>query len=451
MTDFPTAAGQWLAGRHDLVPGEELSVGVTAALLGGADALTEAHAALAAQVDAGLLVPVDGIPDGPVLPGAPAPRYRRARVAPSDARPPHDGVELEAVERVVRHLLLHATGASEALGPGKYRPFGDELAPLPRFDGEADAMAWFGFEGDTVLAVQRRAWELGMEAETAQFGPACWPWLRVTRRVEDQLAVQHLAAEAAERFDHIAASAAFSRSAWALNALGRPEQALPILARALEVADRHGHDWSRATALTTRGRAYRALKRFDEALADIYAALDIDKQRLVTAPDGTKTAPHTAIGLRWMEIAETHLVPGFVDGAEALRAAGNALTALSRDPRRRRETLRAHVLRGRALNVTGKPDEAVEELRAAEDLADPTTDHYHLAAIKHRRGDALALLRDTERAKAEHGAAAGLYRKAGHHDLAKQLQQRLDGHDAQTGMDSRKPVPDPTHRTQDPG
>ncbi|WP_309115965.1 tetratricopeptide repeat protein [Saccharothrix sp.] len=430
MTDFPTAAAQWLADRHDLVPGKELSVGVTAALLGGTDALTEAHAALAAHVDAGLLIPVDDIPAGQGLPGSPAPRFRRAPVAPSDARPPHDDVDQQAAERVVRHVLLHATAAAEALGPGKYRPFGDELTRLPRFDGETDAMAWFGLEGDTVLAVLRWAWELGMEVEAAQFGPACWPWLRVTRRFEDQLAVQQLAAVAAERLDHIAASAAHSRSAWALTALGRPEQALAVVARALEVADRHRHDWSRATALTTRGRAYRAQEHFDDALADFYAALEIDKQRLVTAPDGTRTAPHTAIGLRWMEIADTHLAPGFVDGAEALRAADNALTALSRDPRRRRETLRAHLLRGRALNVTGKPDMAVEALRVADDLVDPATDHYYLAAIQHCRGDAFALLGYTDRAKAEHRAAADRYDMAGHHDLAAQLQRRLEGRDA---------------------
>ncbi|CAL9677663.1 hypothetical protein SUDANB95_07990 (plasmid) [Actinosynnema sp. ALI-1.44] len=432
MTDSPTTAGQRLARQHDLIPGDELSVGVTAALLGGPDALTQAEAALAAQVAAGLLVPVEaGADDDPALPGAPTPRFRRARrdlpVLP-DARHPHDEPELVAVERALMHLLLHATGAAEALGPGKHRPFGEELAPLPRFDDETVAMRWFALEGDTVLAAQRRAWELGMEVEVAQFGPACWPWLRNLRRYEDQLAVQHLAAEAAQRLDHLAASAAHSRVAWSLNALGRPEEALDIVARALEVADRHDDDWSRSTALTTRGRSYRALERFDEALADLYAALQIDKRRPVTAPDGTRAAPHTAIGLRWTEIAETHLHPRVGDGDAALNAADNALTALSGDPRRRRETLRVHLVQGRALNAVGRPGDAVAALRTAEDLVHPATEPYYLAAIKHHLGDALALLRDTDQAKDEHRAAVDLYRTAGQHDLAEQLQQRLHAH-----------------------
>ncbi|KOV84659.1 hypothetical protein [Nocardia sp. NRRL S-836] len=121
MTESPTTAAQRLAGQHDLIPGGELSVGVTAALLGDPDAPAAAEEALAAQVAAGLLVPAAaGADDDPALPGAPAPRYRRARqdqqVLP-DARRPRDEPEREAVDRVLWHLLLHATGAAEALAP----------------------------------------------------------------------------------------------------------------------------------------------------------------------------------------------------------------------------------------------------------------------------------------------------------------------------------------------
>ncbi|MEU7480536.1 tetratricopeptide repeat protein [Lentzea sp. NPDC042327] len=424
MTDFP-AAVQRLASQHDLIPGEQLSVGVTAALLGGPDALTQAEAALAAQVAAGLLVPAATGADDPALPGAPAPRFHRVRPVLLDAGHPRDEPQQEAVDRVLKHLLLHATGAAEVLGPGKHRPYGDEVGPLPRFDGETAALRWFALEGDTVLAAQRRAWQLGMMAQVAQVGPACWPWLRIARRYEDQLAAQRLAAEAADSLDHVAASAAHSRVAWSLNALDRPEDALGVLARALEVADRHDDDWSRATALATRGRSHRALDRVDEALADLYTALDIDKQRLVLTPSGTESVPYTAIGLRWTEIAETHLHPRVGDGIEALRAADHALAALTRDPHRRRETLRAHLVRGRALTAAGRPGDAVEALRAAEELVDPATDIYYLAAITHHRGDALALTGEAEQAAADHRAAVELYRDAGRHDLAEQLQQGL--------------------------
>ncbi|MEV0681675.1 hypothetical protein AB0I60_34650 [Actinosynnema sp. NPDC050436] len=330
------------------------------------------------------------------------------------------------------HLLRHLYGVAERLDPGKWRP----LAPrrVPVFGTELDALGWFDAEAETVGAAQLVAFDAG-DVDTAwRFAVAAWSPLRVRGRHEELLGVQAVAVRAAERaagrIAEVIAAPALARQAYALTMLGRYDEAVETAGSALASADRVGHDWSRSTALTERGRAHRAQGRFDLALADLFAAVEIDRNRVVVGPGGTRTRPATAVGLRWAEIADTQLLAG--DARAAVRSARDAVTAIAGNPRRHRESARAAATLGRALIAAGQPQEAITGLRDAACRVDAATDPGHLGRITELIGDAHAALGQAAPARRVHGDAVRLYERAGRPDDAETLRARLPRPDPST-------------------
>ncbi|KOX21261.1 hypothetical protein ADK67_27870 [Saccharothrix sp. NRRL B-16348] len=368
------------------------------------------------------------------LPGAPTPRYRWM-IEPATAAGKLGAEEQdESRRRVLDHLLDHLYGVAERLDPGKWRP----LAPrhVPVFDTELHALAWFDAEAETVIAAQLVAFDAGDLETPWRFAVAAWSPLRVRRRHDDQLGIQAVAARAADRargrIAEVIAAPPLARQAYALTGLGLYDEAVDTATSALKSAEEIGHDWSRSTALTERGRAHRAQGNLGLALADLVAALEIDQDRVVIGPDGEPTSPATAIGLRWTEIADTQLAAGDIEAA--VRSARNAVTAVTKDPRRHRETVRAVATLGHALIAAGHPQEAITELHEAADLIDLHTDPGYLGRLKELIGDAHAALGHVEPARRFHDDAVRLYEQNGQPGNAEALRTRL-GHPSPTTDD----------------
>lgn len=418
-----------LLARAALFPGPSFSVATAAAALGGRDAVAAATVATGHLLAAGLLALVTDTgtteQGGTLVPGTLNLRYRWTSEPDDEAGQLSVEEQKRSQRRILDHLLAHLYGVAESIDPGKWRP----LAPhdMPVFDTELAALAWFDAEIETVIAAQLVALDAD-DLETAwRFAVAAWSPLRVRRRHDDQLTVQAVAARAAERAQgrlaEVIAAPPLARQAYALTQLGLFEEAVDTATSALRSATEVGHGWSRSTALTERGRAHRAQGHHDLALADLFAALEIDQDRVVVGPDGEQTRPSTAIGLRWTEIADTQLAAG--DTEAAVRSARNAVTAVTADPRRHRETVRAVATLGQALIAAGQPRSAIEELHEAASLVDVDPDQGYLGRLRELLGDAHAAVGDAESAQRFYDDAIRSYETNGQPGNAEALRTRL--------------------------
>jgi len=426
MTTGSADESAYPARWHDLIPGPDFALGTVAALLGST---ATAQTAIETSLVEGALDRLDRrLLD--VLP-----RYRVVAsngdlVLPADHERP-------AVLRMLEELLRQLVGVDGRLHPRDHRCA--DLGDIPSFPDDPAALRWFITEFATIHAAQRLAAAMGEDVLVRQFGEVSWAAARVSGRVREMLSLQTLAAEAAERSDHPAASIARARCCWVLLELGRHDEALAAAEYALDLAERHGHNRSRATALHALGEAYHALGRHGDAVETYRNAMKFDVESVRLAADGTTTPlPLSSIGLRWMSTAATHLATGWP--AQAVLAATIAVSCIAVDNRRHRDLARARAILGRALLAHDRPDAAIPVLTLAAAALDPTVDRHALADVRALLGEAALATGSPTKAAQHFHAAATLFEQADRPDRARTLRNRDSA-----GAPAPSPLPPTDH------
>lgn len=429
----PDSAGP--ARWHDLIPApDDFALDTVAALFGST---TAAQAAIETALAEGVLDPLDPRSTDDL------PRYRvAASHGTLDLHLPTDH-EHPAVLRMLKMVLRQLVGVDDRLNPGGYRSadLADlaELGDIPTFPDDAAAARWFADEFATIVATQYLAATMGEDVLVRWFGEVSWAAAKVTGRVPETLPVQTLAAEAAERANHPAASIARARCCRALLELGRRKEALAAAVHAYDLAERYGLAFYRAGALHALGDAYFALGRYGKALTSYRGARRIDVGRVVLAADGSTTPlPMASVGSRWVAIAATHLArncPG-----EAVQAALVAVAYIVKDDEERpRELAEAQAMLARALLAHDRAADAIPVLTLAAAALDPAIDRHALAHISELLGDAALA---TGSPTTEHfRAAAALFEQIGQPDRAHALRDR-----ASAGTPATDPRP--THHDE---
>ncbi len=146
----------------------------------------------------------------------------------------------EALHRLLDHYLHSARLGDRLLDLYHRVP----LAPAPprtgvvlaRITDRAQSEAWFAREHRTLLAAIRHAARLGFDRHAWQLAGACWGFLSQEGRSDDQVAMHHIALEAAARLNDPAAQAhAHVGLAQALIRLGQDETSESHLREALDL------------------------------------------------------------------------------------------------------------------------------------------------------------------------------------------------------------------------
>ncbi|HWO64536.1 MAG TPA: hypothetical protein VNO31_31325 [Umezawaea sp.] len=235
--------------------------------------------------------------------------------------------EKDAVRRVLRHLLSHCLAAAERLAPTARRF--TERGPLPQFDTDENAQAWFVAEATSLLDAQRLALAMKEFSHTVQFAEALDPLLVATDRHEELLVVLERAKFAARQLRHPMHGTLFARTAAALIALGRPEEALQPGKEAQALAEMGRDERSLFDAHLVLGLAHRAEGTHEQAAARLRAAWEIGTRLSTTVPDA-----HVLLDRVATELTITYLATD--DVAVATRK-------LARDLRCRRRMAAARV------------------------------------------------------------------------------------------------------------
>jgi tetratricopeptide (TPR) repeat protein len=130
------------------------------------------------------------------------------------------------------------------------------------------------------MAALTAAADHGLDELLVELAEAVWDPLRTGYHLDDIVTSQTRAAGAARTVNVALAAVITARAAFALTALGDDHpRAVAAADEAVQLADSTDDSWARAMALSTRARALTAAGHIAEAITDLEAALELDRQR----------------------------------------------------------------------------------------------------------------------------------------------------------------------------
>ncbi|TWP50209.1 tetratricopeptide repeat protein [Lentzea tibetensis] len=302
----------------------------------------------------------------------------------------------KATGRLLDYYLHVAHFAADLLQPGRREPgptVGRVPARLPRLRDTQTAMGWFTSEHANLVALARLAAASGFDRAASELPSHVGNYLVISERVDDLVAIQEPAAEAARRLGDPVAE---SRSQYHL-ALTRYMQcqyraglthADRTLALARDVADQARE----SMALVVRGMLLHRLGDYADAMAAYEAALPIQQQQ--------NNYRHAAITIA--NQGRVHLTLGQLAGA---REQLDKALIKNREIGERSEEGSVLAALGAVHARLGEHEQAAELLAEALELArEVGNTHYEMRALiksadaRRRAGDLAAAASFGERA-----------------------------------------------------
>ncbi|WP_158702577.1 tetratricopeptide repeat protein [Kitasatospora sp. MMS16-BH015] len=342
-------------------------------------------------------------------------RYRFHDLVRLHARELNAEGEDAAVRRVAEWYLSAATAAEALITPTHRRLARDYLAvrPLPPVPFAADraaALAWLEQQQDELAAVLRSAAERGWDGLTWQLADAMWPLYHRLRPYPLWIEGTALGLAAARRTgDPAAVGRMLTDGGGGLRNGGRPEEAVPLFAEALELARRDGTRLEEAQALHGLGQAHNLAGRPGEAVRYFEEALALRRE----------IGYDRGAALSVLMLGDVRIALGELDsGLDLLARARAELLALP-DPY---EAARALALSGRARIGGGEFALAEEELAAAlAEFRSCGSRHWEAHTIE-MLGELAVAQGEFEAARVRYGESLEIYRSVGAPDSV-----RLEG------------------------
>jgi tetratricopeptide (TPR) repeat protein len=294
--------------------------------------------------------------------------------------------ERAARRRMFDHYLHSAHRATTMLGENDGPIDADPPVPGALVVEPSDrrqALAWLVAERATLMAAMKSAERNGFEAHAFRFVEAIHMFLRTRSLSHDLLTAERLALDVAKRRrDRHGQALALCGTAAALVDLGRPEEALPLLDDALDLAARVGDPYLTARVHYSQTlRAVHGRDRADAALAHAVTALDIFR-----AAGNGRWQAKTLNAIAWLQA-------GRGDHDAALRSARSALEILQPlDDRAAAAAAASNV--ATAQFHLGEHRQAIAAYRHALDLAREAGRRQLEATLLDRLGDAYATVHD---------------------------------------------------------
>ncbi|MFI7130566.1 AfsR/SARP family transcriptional regulator [Nonomuraea sp. NPDC050153] len=179
-----------------------------------------------------------------------------------------------AVRRLLDHYTQQAHGAARKFAPFWVRP---ELSgPVPEFDDDRQALAWFTAEHPVLMSVVELAAQGGFDAHSWQLAWALERFLDQQGHWSDCATVQRLGLAAAQRLGHRTAQAHLQRAlARASARLGDYDVAWSGIRRSLELHEELGDLSGLATAHRSHAWLLDQVGRYEESIAAAERALDL--------------------------------------------------------------------------------------------------------------------------------------------------------------------------------
>ncbi|MFG6193039.1 BTAD domain-containing putative transcriptional regulator [Nonomuraea sp. JJY05] len=296
-----------------------------------------------------------------------------------------------AVRRLLDHYTQQAHGACRKFAPFWVRP---ELGlPVPEFDDDRQALAWFTAEHSVLMSVVELAAKGGFDTHSWQLAWALERFLDQQGHWRDCAAVQRHGLAAAQRLGHKTAQAHLHRAlARASARLGEYHVAWPGLRRSLELYEELGDLAGLATAHRSHAWLLDRVGRYEESIAQAERALDL--YAITGNPAGEASMLHA---LAWTHIrldqdcrAATYLQDALIklNGLSNRYGDAGVLDGL-----------------GYALHRMGEHDRAVVYYRHALALYRDVGDRYNeIGTLRH--------LGDSHRAAGDHDAARDSWQRA---------------------------------------
>ena len=184
-----------------------------------------------------------------------------------------------ATDRIVMWYLHTAHAARGMLDPAAiYRDIPacpESITPL-RFQGEADALAWFDAERANLIAMVKYAFAQGRHELVGPLSRTMWVYFDIRHAYRDWRDVYSLALESAQTLnDDFGQASVLIGLGAAYFELGETDRALGALLRARDLLTKLGRALGLTSVLANLSKATRLLHRYDEAIAYATEGLDI--------------------------------------------------------------------------------------------------------------------------------------------------------------------------------
>lgn len=251
------------------------------------------------------------------------------------------------------HSLDHAwlvVRTSRLLSP--LPPPAQGVVPLS-FDSERESLDWLDLERRALISLVHHAATRGHDVQVVQVASRMWAYLDIRDAVDEAMAVQAVALEAAERTGDLALEAAAANQlGTGMGRSGRTDEALRLFERAADLFRAAGNIDGEAAVYTNIGLAQHLSGKLQASLATLRRGLDL-----------SETASSRPTLLNNLAMVLTKL--GRYD--EAVAAATEALEIHRKEGLRRNEAYVLDTL-GMAYAGQGDTEEAVEALAASAAL-----------------------------------------------------------------------------------
>lgn len=319
-----------------------------------------------------------------------------------------------ALRRVLTWHLHTADAADRVLVPTRPRiPLGPAAVKPLEFASYADALAWCDVEYANLMAAVQTAAEVGEDAVAWKLQIALASYLEIRRPWADWVTAGETAVKAAQRAGDLRGEA------WLLNQLGHPymglgrfDDALDCLQRALNIRMKIGDRRAEGSTLNNIGAICGDLGRFEDSIRYFDRALSL----------AVDTSDQRIESIALLNLGETYQKLAQHDKAEscyqrALRIAGKNDDAW---------------LEGRALtNLSetvlslGRPAATRDHLRRALVAWQRAGDRKNVAETHHKLGDLLSGIGEARAGRGHWGAAQAIFEELGD-PRARELRRRLE-------------------------
>ncbi|WP_052685687.1 AfsR/SARP family transcriptional regulator [Lentzea aerocolonigenes] len=349
-----------------------------------------------------------------------------------------------ATARLLDYYLHVAHFAADLLQPGRREP-GPAVAEvpdrLPRLRDNRTAMNWFTAERPNLVAVSRFAVASGFDRVAAELPVHTGHFLMITERVDDLVAVQEPAAEAARRLgDPVSESRSQYHLALTRYMQCRYRAGLAHADRTLSLARQVGDQARESMALVVQGMLRHRLGDHAGALAAYETALPIQQHqnnyRHAAICIANQGRVHLSLGA--LTDAREHLEKALIKSREIgeHNEEGSVLAALGAVHARRGEHDRAAALLDEALSLAREAGNTHYEMRALIKSADARRRAGDLAAASAFGEQAMAMLghgRSADFLAAAHNVLGDIAFDRGdlsssvtHHTRARELAGRIE-------------------------
>jgi tetratricopeptide (TPR) repeat protein len=278
--------------RLGLIAGPDFTAGAVAALV---DTTTEQAAVqLEALLDAHL------VEDAPV-----AGRYRlhdllrlyaRERVQAEEG----DADRADALRRMLLWYLAIADAAGRLLNPARHRLPCEGLGEPPEsvFPAQSEPLAWFNAELPNLVAATQQAADGSFHPIAWQLPDALWSFFHLRRHLVDRCHIHRIGLVAARHaHDRQAEAWMLTSLGGAHRPLGRFDEAIEYLEKALPICREVGDRWGEARALHYLTLSRLRFGRFDEARLRTQSSPGIDSfQRAHREPSLPLRILNAAVG-----------------------------------------------------------------------------------------------------------------------------------------------------------